>query len=214
MTALEVLGDLAPDPRLTDRFATALPGGRLAGPVLAFASVGSTQAVARQLAAAGTPEGTLVVADHQAAGRGQRGRAWLAPPGTGLLFSLVLRPPLPPARWPELTMTAAAAVAAAVGDAGAPAAHVKWPNDVLVGERKLAGVLAEGVVGSDSFVVLGIGVNVGQQPHDWPHELAGRAVSLAELGVPVDRAVVLAAVLGRLAAAYDALLDRAPGGRG
>src|SRR5262245_49647622 len=106
MTPPAALLDLAPDRALTDRFATCLPGGRLAGPVLAFTSVDSTQAIARQLAAAGTPEGTLVVADHQAAGRGQRGRSWVAPAGVALLFSLVLRPSVTPARWPELTVAA------------------------------------------------------------------------------------------------------------
>jgi len=205
--------DLAPDRALTDAFAACLPGGRLAGPVLAFSRVDSTQLVARQLAAAGTPEGTLVLADHQAAGRGQRGRTWLAPAGSALLFSLVLRPPLPPSRWPALTIAAATAVAEAVTEATGVAARVKWPNDVLVGERKLAGILAEGVVGPACFVVLGIGVNVGQGPDDWPPELRGRAVSLAELGVPLGREAVLAALLARLAGRYQAFLD-APVGSG
>lgn len=210
MTLTDAVLDPAPDRALTDAFAACLPGGRLGGPVLAFRSVGSTQAIARQLAAAGAPEGTLVLADHQAAGRGQRGRPWVAPPGTALLFSLVLRPPLPPARWPALTITAAMAVTEAVNAASGVAARVKWPNDVLVGDRKLAGILAEGVVGPICFVVLGIGVNVTQQAADWPPDLRDRAVSLAELGVPLGREALLAAVLDRLAAAYGAFLAAAP----
>jgi BirA family biotin operon repressor/biotin-[acetyl-CoA-carboxylase] ligase len=201
----------APDGALTDAFAPCLPGGRLAGPLLAFASLGSTQAVARRLAAAGTPEGTVVLADHQGAGRGQRGRVWLAPPGAALLFSCVLRPAAPPARWPELTLAAAGAVAEAVREVTGVAAVVKWPNDVVVDARKLAGVLAEGVVGPASFVILGIGINVAQRGDDWAPDLGGHAVSLAELGWPRGREPILAGVLAHLAARYDAFLR---GGRG
>jgi BirA family biotin operon repressor/biotin-[acetyl-CoA-carboxylase] ligase len=196
--------DLAPDPGLTEAFAGCLPGGRLAGPLVAFASVESTQGVARRLAVAGAPEGTTVLADHQVAGRGQRGRVWVAPPGTGLLFSVVLRPPAPPSRWPELTLAAARAVAESAQREAGVAARVKWPNDVLVGERKLAGVLAEGVVGPASFVVLGIGINVAQRPDEWPADLRGRAA-------------LLATVLARLRDHYEAFLRRpdTPGnGRG
>ncbi len=202
--------DVVPDAALTDAFAGCLPGGRLAGPLLAFTAVSSTQAVARRLAAAGAPEGTVVLADHQSAGRGRRGRPWLASPGTALLFSCVLRPALPPSRWPELTLAAARAVAEGVEATTGVRARVKWPNDVLVGNRKLAGVLAEAVVGPASFVVLGIGMNVAQRAEEWPPELAGRAVSLAELGPAVSREGLLAGVLARLAARYDEFLG---GGR-
>src|SRR5262249_11854727 len=146
VTPVAVRPRLAPDGALTREFAGCLPGGRLAGPLLAFASVPSTQTVVRSLAVDGPPEGTVGVADHQAAGRGQRGRGWSAPPGAGLLFSCLLRPPLPSARWPELTLLAAGAVAEAVTATAGVSATVKWPNDVLVGQRKLAGILAEAVV--------------------------------------------------------------------
>jgi BirA family transcriptional regulator, biotin operon repressor / biotin---[acetyl-CoA-carboxylase] ligase len=212
MMAAGAVLELTPDRALTEAFAACLPGGRLAGPLLAFASVDSTQVVARRLAAAGTPEGTLVVADHQEAGRGQRGRSWLAPPGRALLFSCVLRPAVSPARWPSLTLAAARAVADGVDDVAAVRPRVKWPNDVLVGERKLAGVLAEAVVGPASFVVLGIGINIAQRDEEWPSELTGRAVSLGELGVAVTREAVLTAVLRRLRGAYDRFVDGAPGG--
>ncbi|MGH7265447.1 MAG: biotin--[acetyl-CoA-carboxylase] ligase, partial [Candidatus Rokuibacteriota bacterium] len=200
------------DPGLTRAFAACLPGGRLAGPLLAFASVGSTQAIGRDLAARGAPEGTILLADHQTAGRGQRGRGWTAPAGGALLFSCVLRPGLAPGRWPQLTLEAAEAVAEAVEATTGLRPAVKWPNDVLVGDRKLAGVLADGVVGpgpSASWVVLGIGVNVSQEADEWPAELSGRAVSLGGLGHPVSRPALLTAVLDRLALRYDALLAAA-----
>jgi BirA family biotin operon repressor/biotin-[acetyl-CoA-carboxylase] ligase len=124
----------------------------------------------------------------------------------------VLRPTVAPARWPALTLAAARAVADGIGDVTGLDPRVKWPNDVLVGERKLAGVLAEAVLGPACFVVLGIGINVAQRADDWPHDLAGHAVSLAELGSAAPRETVLAAVLGRLAAAYERFLDQAPAG--
>jgi BirA family biotin operon repressor/biotin-[acetyl-CoA-carboxylase] ligase len=92
----------------------------------------------------------------------------------------------------------------AVAACAAVTARIRRPNDVYVGERKLAGVLAEAVVGARPYVVLGIGINVGQQPGDWPSDLAGRAVSLAELGRPVARETLLAALLARLALRYAA----------
>jgi BirA family biotin operon repressor/biotin-[acetyl-CoA-carboxylase] ligase len=213
--------DLGPDPDLTAAFAGGLPGGRLAGPLLAFTAVESTQTVGRRLAALGAPEGTVIVADAQRAGRGQRGRTWTAPSGAGLLVSCLLRPPLPPSRWPTLTRVGAAAVVDAVGDLTGLPARLKWPNDVVVGERKLAGVLAESVVGPAPVVVLGLGINVGQRTADWPPELRGRAVSLAELGHPVSRPALLAALLARLETRYAAylaggpaeLLAATPGGR-
>jgi len=198
----------ASDPALTRVFAGCLPGGRLSGPLLAFASVASTQGICRVLAAEGAPEGTVVLADHQTAGRGRRGRAWTAPPGTALLFSCVLRPPLDSSRWPELTLTAGCAVAEAVESTAGVAVRLKWPNDVLVDHRKVAGILAEGVLGEDPFVVLGIGVNVLQRGADWPPDLSSRAVSLAALGSAVGREALLAAILARVAARYDDLLTR------
>ncbi|HEX4363203.1 MAG TPA: biotin--[acetyl-CoA-carboxylase] ligase [Solirubrobacteraceae bacterium] len=129
----------------------------------------STSDVARALAAAGAPHGTLVTAGEQRAGRGRQGRTWSAPSGRALLMSLVLRD------WPGplLPLTAAVAVADVVG----PAAAIKWPNDVLLGGRKVAGILAEGDAQQD-WAVLGIGVNVALREHDVPAELRARAGTL------------------------------------
>jgi BirA family biotin operon repressor/biotin-[acetyl-CoA-carboxylase] ligase len=193
------------DREVTDRAARALPGGTIAGPLLGFRSVGSTQDLARALAAGGWPEGTVVVAEHQTAGRGRRGRAWIAPPGAGLLCSVLLRPALSPGRWPEIGLAAACAVADGVEAATGARARLKWPNDVLVDERKVAGVLAEGVVGPRPSVVVGIGVNLESAPGTWAPELAARAASLAQLGYPVAGEVVLAAVLRQLESYYRAL---------
>jgi BirA family transcriptional regulator, biotin operon repressor / biotin---[acetyl-CoA-carboxylase] ligase len=198
---------LAPDVALTRAFADCLPGGRLAGPLRAYRALESTQAVARAWADDNAPEGAVVLADYQAAGRGQHGRAWTAPAGAGLLFSVVLRPPLPVARWPEIPIAVGCAIAEAVEAAGPAVARLKWPNDVLVDGRKVAGVLSEGVAGEPPLVILGIGVNVFQRDADWPPHLAGAAGSLAALGVPVSRETILRLVLTRLGAWYGRLLE-------
>jgi Biotin/lipoate A/B protein ligase family len=131
--------------------------------------------------------GTVAVAEHQTAGRGRLGRIWVDEPGTGLALSVVLRPPPPVTRWPELTLVAARAVAGAVG----PEAQIKPPNDVLVGGKKVAGILAE----AGDRVVLGIGVNIGEAP--WPG--AGY--------VERDRLELLVEILDRLEQGYDAWLS-------
>jgi BirA family biotin operon repressor/biotin-[acetyl-CoA-carboxylase] ligase len=134
------------------------------------------------------PHGAVALAEHQTEGRGRLGRTWVDEPGRGLLFSVLLRPPQPVARWPELTLVAARAVQEAIG----PGAAIKHPNDVLVGGRKVAGILAE----AGERVVLGIGVNVGAVP--W--EGAG--------AVERDRLDLLVDVLERLERGYDAWLNR------
>lgn len=128
--------------------------------------------------------GAVALAEHQTAGRGRLGRTWIDRPNRGLTFSVALYPPQPVARWPELTLAAAEAVAAAIG----PAASIKYPNDVLVGGRKVAGILAE----ASARVVLGIGVNVGETPWD------GAA------HVDRDRLELLVDVLEQLERAYNA----------
>jgi len=195
------------DAELTRAFAPCVPGGRLAGPLRAYRSLESTQTLARAWAATGAPEGAVVLADYQTGGRGQRGRPWTAPAGTALLFSVVLRPRLPVARWPEIPLAMGCAVAEGLEAVAPVSAKLKWPNDVLVAGRKLAGILAEGVASTPPLVVLGIGVNVSQRDTDWPADLAGTARSLAGLGAPVARETLLAALLARLARWYGVLLD-------
>src|SRR5205085_2997067 len=138
----------------------------------------------QRLAPGDAPHGAVALAEHQTEGRGRLGRVWLDDPGTGLTFSVVLRPPPPVAEWPALTLVAAAAVAAAIGEG----ASIKEPNDVLVGGRKAAGILAEA---ADERVVLGIGVNVGAAP--WPD--AGV--------VDADRLELLVEILAQLERGYE-----------
>jgi BirA family biotin operon repressor/biotin-[acetyl-CoA-carboxylase] ligase len=140
----------------------------LGAPHLHLRETSSTNDRARTLALAGAPHGTLVTAGAQTAGRGRQGRTWSAPPGRALLMSLVLREP-----HELLPLAAAVAVARTCGDA----ARVKWPNDVQLAGRKVAGILAEGRP-QEGWAVLGIGLNVAVRPEDLPEELRATAAGL------------------------------------
>jgi len=166
--------------------------------IVRLGRVESTQTIAFALAADGAPDGTVVVADSQASGRGRRGRPWLDEPGASLLASIVLRPRLEPARLPGLSLAAGVAVAEALTRTAGVTPRLKWPNDVLVAGRKLAGILLESrVIGERSTTILGIGVNLSQRV--FPADLAQRATSIWLVsGRLVDRDALLAALLDAL----------------
>jgi BirA family biotin operon repressor/biotin-[acetyl-CoA-carboxylase] ligase len=175
--------------------------------VVFFETIGSTNDVALALAAAGADEGTIVLADRQTAGRGRHGRSWFSPSGNGLYVSIVLSPgtaSFDPNRTPgQLTLAAGVALAEAIETTTGLRADIKWPNDLLVGRRKLAGILAE--KGERASVILGYGINIGSKAY--PPELVDRATSLeSELGRPIDRAAVWVETLAALAARYRDLL--------
>jgi BirA family biotin operon repressor/biotin-[acetyl-CoA-carboxylase] ligase len=167
---------------------------RLGHPRLHLRTTTSTNDRARELAQAGAPHGTLVTAREQTAGRGRQGRTWTAPAGTSLLASLVLRdaPPLLPL-----------AAAVAVADLAGHEASIKWPNDVLLDGRKLAGILVEGRP-QERWAVLGIGINVALRVGELPAELRERAATLDLQPADVD------AVLGRLLARLEGTLALPP----
>jgi len=147
-------------------------------------------------------EGTIGVAEEQSEGRGRLGRSWHAPPRTSVLVSVLLRPKVDPARLPELSLIAGGAVAEAIAEVTGIEPAIKFPNDVLIRGRKVAGILAEA---SDGRVVLGIGVNANQAEEQLPVGTQVPPTSLRlETGEPVDRAKLLAAILAQLERAYDA----------
>ncbi len=161
----------------------------------------STQDIVR--AAAGTlgPEGFIAVADQQTAGRGRRGRTWVSQPGQCLMFSLLLRPDTPIEALAPLTLVAGIAVAEALP----VPARLRWPNDVVIGGAKLAGILAEleTPADRDPYVILGIGINVNVPAADLPDTDRLPATSLlVETGATTDRLALLHAVVDRLQAAY------------
>ena len=174
--------------------------------------VTSTNDVARERAEAGADEGLAVIARAQTAGRGRRGRAWVSPPGSALYLSVILRPPWPADQAPWLGVLAGIATARAAESLlpkGAPVS-IKWPNDVLVDGRKLAGVLVEprSARGRIEFAVAGIGLNVAQQESDWPEELRLRAVSLRQLGAPATVEEAVRAVLDAMGGLYAAVREK------
>jgi BirA family transcriptional regulator, biotin operon repressor / biotin---[acetyl-CoA-carboxylase] ligase len=175
-----------------------------------FDSVPSTMDVAAALVAEGAPHGVVVAARQQTAGRGRRGARWQSPPGAGLYFSCIAKPSAASAL-PLITLAAGVGVRDGVAEATRLAADLKWPNDLVVDRRKLAGILAEGhAIGTPlQAVVIGIGVNL--QPAAYPPEVSARATSLeGELGRPVDRDALLDAILRTLWRRL-ATLDEKPG---
>jgi BirA family transcriptional regulator, biotin operon repressor / biotin---[acetyl-CoA-carboxylase] ligase len=167
--------------------------GTFGRPYVWHDSCRSTQELARDL-----PHGGVAACDVQTAGRGRLGRTWVSPPGAGILFSLALVPRTPPGRLPPLTLVVADAVCAALGGGTA----VRWPNDVVAADRKVAGVLAE-VRGGHA--VVGVGVNANQEADGLPAEARVPATSLRLLrGVPVDRAAVLADLLEEIERGFAA----------
>lgn len=158
----------------------------LGTPRVHYRTIDSTNARARALAGRGAPHGTLVTATEQTAGRGRQGRSWTSPAGRALMCSLLVRDP------PKLLPLAAGL---AVADVAGPQACLKWPNDVLLGTRKVAGILVEGRP-QDCWAVVGIGINVATRPSDFPDELRDRA---GGLGLdPADIEPTLVDLLDRL----------------
>ncbi len=188
---------------LTPEHVEPLLRGRFGRPYRFVAQVESTQ----KLFGPDDSEGTLVATDEQTAGRGRLGRRWEAPPGTSILASLLLVPPVEAARLPELSLVVGRAVARAIELVTGLEPVLKFPNDVLVGDRKIVGILAEATEGR---VIVGVGVNVNQLAHELPQEVVTPPTSLrVELGRPVSRAALLAEILAQLEPEYDAWISGA-----
>jgi BirA family biotin operon repressor/biotin-[acetyl-CoA-carboxylase] ligase len=186
----------------TERFGRSMEG---------YGSIESTNSRATAWARGGAPEGSVVVAEHQTAGRGRLGRSWTADQGENLLFSVVLRPALSGDRLGLITVTGALAVAETLDGAVAPLhATIKWPNDVLLRGRKCCGMLLESSFsghrrGRPDFVVLGIGLNVNQDR--FPEALSDQAASLKQAARrPIERVPLFAELLDRLEQHYQSLM--------
>lgn len=145
-----------------------------------FDSTNSTNDDARALGLSGAPHGSVITADSQSSGRGRRGAAWISPPGRNLILSILLRPSLPPDLWSRLTHAAALAVTHTLDLSPAlPPATIKWPNDVILANRKVCGILLESVLHAASgFVVVGLGINLNATPDDFPPDLRPTATSI------------------------------------
>lgn len=222
---------LRPDKLSVTEIEAGLRTQRFGRPVEAHEAIGSTNERAKELARQGAPEGLLVTAEQQTAGKGRLGRPWQTPAGRALALSLLLRPPIPPTLAPRLTLVAAVAVAEAVrAETGLPVG-IKWPNDLQIGGKKLCGILTEmeAEIEQVRFVVLGIGLNVNQAEEEFPPDLRETATSMRMAvaagagegpeeggasegdlpvlgGSPVARLPLLQAILARLEVRYDQFL--------
>jgi BirA family biotin operon repressor/biotin-[acetyl-CoA-carboxylase] ligase len=181
---------------------------RLAGKLHYFSQIGSTNSHARGLAENGAVEGEIVVAEAQTQGRGRLSRRWESPPFANLYLSVILRPHLPPRHAPQITLTAAVSLADTVGSFLSRPPAIKWPNDILIDGKKVAGILTEAACDAEhiEYVILGIGLNVNYRRDAMPKELRERAISLADaIGENVPRESVFARLIHDLDRCYGEL---------
>lgn len=187
-----------PDKMLPDEIRNVLRTECIGSKIYAFDKTDSTNDIASRIAEAGEPEGALVVAEQQAKGRGRLGRSWFSPKGKGLWFSIVLRPGLPPSAASQVTLAGAVACAKAVREIAGLDALIKWPNDVVIDNKKVCGILTEMNTDMDRIrhVVMGVGMNVNVGGEEFPRELTATATSVKiEAGKDISRLALLAAIL-------------------
>lgn len=174
-------------------------------------SVDSTQKIAHRLANNDAPEGVVVIAEEQVLGRGRMERRWHSPKYTGIWMSMVLRPQIPFAKAPQLTLITAVAVVQAIEELTGLSPQIKWPNDILIGGKKVTGILTELQAEADRIfsIIIGVGINVNQAKTDFPEEIDRSATSLAiEKGEKVSRAALIRSVLTNMERLYLLYLDK------
>ncbi|NGQ94537.1 biotin--[acetyl-CoA-carboxylase] ligase [Brevibacillus sp. SYP-B805] len=180
---------------------------RLIGRVIhAYDDVTSTQLLAHEAAGKGAPEGTIVIAERQTAGKGRLGRAWHSPKGTGIWMSLIIRPSMPLAKAPQLTLLTAVSLAKAIQATYDLTVQIKWPNDLLYEGKKFCGILTELNAESDriNYLVIGIGINVNTVESDFPEELKAVATSLRiASGKTVKRAELIQSFCRQFETEYE-----------
>jgi BirA family biotin operon repressor/biotin-[acetyl-CoA-carboxylase] ligase len=202
-----------PDPFDSETVVRALAGVAFVSQIHYYQALGSTNDEGATLAKMGSPEGTLVLADEQVSGRGRLGRAWHSPPGLGIWTSVLLRPAIPVEGAFSVTAVASLAVAAAVREASGLDPALKWPNDVLLDGKKVAGILAElgAPRGRIDWAVVGIGVNVHHRGEDFPPELRPRATSVfLASGRSAPRAKILRTLAEGIGSRMETLRSRGP----
>lgn len=201
----------APDTLTDIELATGLRTGRFGRRIVSVREADSTNLLAFRLAEEGAEEGSVVIAESQSGGKGRLGRRWESPSGVNLYCSVILRPVMSPARAPQLTFLSAVAVARAIEAVTPLHPQIKWPNDILVNDLKVAGLLNEMSSETDTihFVVLGIGVNINMRKEQFPEGLRHPASSLLiESGSSVNRVDFTRAFLAALDILYDVYLGR------
>ncbi len=173
-------------------------------------TVESTQKIAHRLAQEGAVEGTVVVAEEQTAGRGRLARKWYSPRYTGVWMSIILRPAIPPQHAPQLTLLAAVAIVQAIQEVTNVLPDIKWPNDILVNNKKLVGILTEMQADVEQVhsVIIGIGINVNQKLEHFDSDIQHLATSLSiEEQREVNRAALMQAIFLKMESLYEDYLE-------
>ena len=192
-----------PDTIAAEEVASRLATRRMGRDIRYFSRIDSTNRFARQIAEEGAPDGTLVIADEQTAGRGRQGRHWVTPPGEAIAFSLLLRPSIAPERISMVTLVMGLAVVRAVNALYGADAGIKWPNDAVIDGKKICGILTEMSAEIDQVhsIVIGVGINANQS--EFPEEIRDIATSLRiELGHEVSRAELIAGIMEQFERLY------------
>lgn len=174
-------------------------------------SVDSTQKIAHRLAYEDVPEGVVIIAEEQVLGRGRMERKWHSPKHTGIWMSMILRPKIPLAKAPQLTLITAVAVVQAIEENTGLSPHIKWPNDILINGKKVTGILTEMQAEADRIfsIIIGIGMNVNQEKEDFPEEIQEIATSLSiEKGEKISRATLIRSVLSNVERLYLLYLEK------
>jgi BirA family biotin operon repressor/biotin-[acetyl-CoA-carboxylase] ligase len=182
-----------------------------AGQIVHFEETDSTNLRAKILAAAGAPEGTVVIAERQTRGRGRKGRSWFSPDGGGIYISLILRPAMPPGEAPRITLVTGVAAAEALLSVTPLEARIKWPNDILIKGKKIAGILTEISTEMDEIdhIVVGVGMNVNLEAGSLDEEIRETATSiLIETGEVFPRVKLIRAFLKKFETCYEILLSQ------
>lgn len=178
----------------------------MGGQITFYDEVSSTNTIAHEFVRQGATEGTLIIAESQTAGRGRMGKKWHSPKGTGIWMSLVLKPRIPIYFTPQLTLLTAVALCRSIKRVTGTDINIKWPNDLLIGGKKVCGILLESSAEDErlKYVVCGVGVSANLQPHDFPPELQSVATSLAiESGRTVEREELIAEFLKQFEDLYE-----------
>ncbi len=197
--------DMVTSHEIREAVGTGLFGKRVAY----FELLDSTNNMAKKLADAGAEEGTLIIANEQSAGRGRLNRAWISPPKSGVLMSLIIRPPLSIAEAPRITSLAAVAVAQALMELSGKLVQIKWPNDILFEGKKISGILTEVSAEGNmvQYAIVGVGINTGYISRLIPESLQPTVVSLEEVtGKRMKRAQVVANVLSNMEKLYEGFI--------
>lgn len=201
-----------PDLLLPETICPHIRAKRLGKKIICLETVDSTNNYLKTLAADGAEEGTVVIADHQSTGRGRMGRSFLSPPGKGVYLSVLLRPDYSPKEIVSLTSMAAVAICEAIETVSDVETGIKWVNDIIAGEKKVAGILTEmsivGESGQIEYAIIGVGVNVHEKRDDFPDEVLYKATSLSMLGAEnVARFHLAAEMINSLDCMYESLLS-------